>query len=323
MNNILNIFQNNTNDKTLISGIQRIQQMSISQLLNNNNIIIPKIQRECDIERVEEIKKYQKEFYSKNKCFNFIGCIYICELNNNWYLIDGQHRYSVMKDLYDTGNNFDIFVNIISVTSMEEVYTFFKIINKSLPLPNWIKEGTDAGIDIKEYIKGKYPKIIKASQKPRKPHINVDIFVEKLLIQLKGRNIPDLINYIENENTTHLDKLNLLVDKYPDLNNVITKATEKNKFYLGIYWCESIPDKISKSLQAKVWKRWMGNVNEGNCFCCKNIKIDSFNFACGHVIPKHYNGETIPDNLRPICTTCNSSMGIKNMNEYMKNNGFI
>ena len=41
-------------------------------------------------------------------------------------------------------------------------------------------------------------------------------------------------------------------------------------------------------------------------------------FHCGHVIPECKGGKTNLSNLKPICQTCNLSMGTKNMDEFMK-----
>ena len=52
--------------------------------------------------------------------------------------------------------------------------------------------------------------------------------------------------------------------------------------------------------------------------CCNLTDITQLSFNCGHIIAEANGGETIIDNLKPICQNCNSSMGIKNMNDFMK-----
>ncbi len=79
---------------------------------------------------------------------------------------------------------------------------------------------------------------------------------------------------------------------------------------------------ISKAKKISVWNKHVGK-DKGTtlCFCCKVNEISQMNFACGHV-ESEANGGTLDDeNLRPICTTCNSSMGTENMREFMKNQG--
>lgn len=71
-----------------------------------------------------------------------------------------------------------------------------------------------------------------------------------------------------------------------------------------------------------MWKTYIGEVTRSNCMCCNNMSIEYGNFDCGHIVAESNGGETNLDNLRPICRLCNSSMGTKNMIEFMKNNGF-
>jgi hypothetical protein len=54
----------------------------------------------------------------------------------------------------------------------------------------------------------------------------------------------------------------------------------------------------------------MGARYEGKCCVqwCKN-KITPFSFEAGHDIPESKGGSTTLDNLRPICSSCNKSMG--------------
>jgi 5-methylcytosine-specific restriction endonuclease McrA len=44
-------------------------------------------------------------------------------------------------------------------------------------------------------------------------------------------------------------------------------------------------------------------------------------FECGHVISEFNGGTNKLNNLKPICVSCNSSMGTQNMDEFIKNCG--
>lgn len=68
---------------------------------------------------------------------------------------------------------------------------------------------------------------------------------------------------------------------------------------------------IPKSLRQQVWVKYCGTKNyETKCFIdwCKNM-INPFNFEVGHNIPHSKGGSDSIDNLRPICSLCNKSMG--------------
>ena len=73
---------------------------------------------------------------------------------------------------------------------------------------------------------------------------------------------------------------------------------------------------IPKSLKNKVWDHYIGSdKGQGQCYCCRGT-LDSKNFECGHVIPVKNGGQNTLNNLRPICSCCNKSMGTKNLEDF-------
>ena len=76
---------------------------------------------------------------------------------------------------------------------------------------------------------------------------------------------------------------------------------------------------ITHIMRQSVWNTYIGeDKGASNCFCCENAKITQLSFECGHVIAKSKGGEIHIDNLRPICTTCNKSMGTENLEVFKK-----
>jgi 5-methylcytosine-specific restriction endonuclease McrA len=68
-------------------------------------------------------------------------------------------------------------------------------------------------------------------------------------------------------------------------------------------------EKIPKAMREQIWLRDLGKKYEGKCriVWCEN-RITVFDFQCGHDIPESHGGETIIENLVPICSRCNLSM---------------
>lgn len=67
---------------------------------------------------------------------------------------------------------------------------------------------------------------------------------------------------------------------------------------------------IPVALREQVWLKQMGRVFEGKCpttWCTNNITV--FDFQSGHNIPESKGGPTKLDNLIPLCSRCNLSMG--------------
>ena len=77
--------------------------------------------------------------------------------------------------------------------------------------------------------------------------------------------------------------------------------------------------KIPHALKTQVWNEWIGK-EKGSalCLCCEVNEISQMNFACGHIIAESNGGELITSNLKPVCTSCNSSMGTNNMDSFKK-----
>jgi 5-methylcytosine-specific restriction endonuclease McrA len=78
---------------------------------------------------------------------------------------------------------------------------------------------------------------------------------------------------------------------------------------------------IPAPIRRKVWTHYIGETNaKGKCMCCNDIIITPFMFECGHVISVFNGGDVSISNLRPICSSCNKSMGSTNMTDYMITN---
>ncbi len=79
---------------------------------------------------------------------------------------------------------------------------------------------------------------------------------------------------------------------------------------------------IPLTLKRKVWAAQIGeDIGKTKCLCCRLTDISQMNFHCGHIISEANGGEINVDNLRPICQSCNSSMGTVNMDVFMNKYG--
>ncbi len=128
---------------------------------------------------------------------------------------------------------------------------------------------------------------------------------------IKKSNSKKTKNDTQIENTTIITKkttVKKIKNDIPVDNTTITTTKKK-----------SIPP-VQKQ---NVWNTWAGkNKSDIKCFCCKTVEIFANSFHCGHVVSENMGGKSTVENLRPICNSCNSSMGIKNMDDYMKEYSF-
>lgn len=76
---------------------------------------------------------------------------------------------------------------------------------------------------------------------------------------------------------------------------------------------------IPKPLKKMCWDIHIGSsIGSAKCLCCNHQEIRQIDFHCGHVIAERNGGTMTIDNLRPICSQCNLSMGVQNMDEFKK-----
>lgn len=96
------------------------------------------------------------------------------------------------------------------------------------------------------------------------------------------------------------------------------------KNYVEIQTPQNIPTPkkrkkaIPCTIKRLVWNTNIGeHIGKSKCMCCKSTDITQMSFNCGHIVAEANGGELIVSNLRPICQNCNSSMGTKNMNDFI------
>ena len=328
-----------------------IQRLSISKLLKLN-IHKPNIQRIIDNDKINTIIDYQLS-HIKNKGYpNFFGTINIHKINNDYYLVDGQHRFSSSKILLNNhAHDIDLTCEFVTVNTMNELITNYNIINKNTPLPEF-PENINKNIpeNAAIYFKDKYPnnknKYWSEKSRTKRPLIYFNFFQESLAyltdkLQIKNEN--DLIQIVEEYNQK---LLNYTKDKFDkDVKDCMYQKALDNKFMLGLFKHESNTDygykwvvniiryetgeeiksekinkkrRIPKKVRDDLWDKYIGKtISEAYCIVCNNSKISSRNFDAGHIQSEYNGGCENIDNLLPICRQCNLSMGIMNMDEYI------
>jgi hypothetical protein len=112
------------------------------------------------------------------------------------------------------------------------------------------------------------------------------------------------------------DELSAIKDKYAELKKQRKKKYTQDKKQFEKQEEKAPRKTIPKTLKNQVWDQYIGkDKGMGNCECCKK-EIDSKHFECGHIIAVSTGGQDTIDNLRPICSLCNKSMGKMNMIEF-------
>uniref|UniRef100_A0A6C0I566 HNH domain-containing protein n=1 Tax=viral metagenome TaxID=1070528 RepID=A0A6C0I566_9ZZZZ len=327
----------------------------IESLCTSIDIHTPDLQREANIEVINDIIEYQLNTYNNTKSFSFLGELTIIIQDNKYYIIDGQHRYEAMKKIYNKCPFYLVSINIIKPDSYLTIEKAFELLNKSKPVPDYIIQNTTdtlkkAKLDhFKKLFINKYKVYISKSNNPRKPNVNIDTLLNKI-------NNSNLINNNNMNNANdifeYMDYVNIIYWKQLDTKyNIkciekVDKLSEKHVLYI----CNDIEDdiwlnntdwvdefiehrnkiydtttnkrkKISIKERKIVWEKDFKDNEKGICKVCNKVEINTNTFQCGHIIShkSHKNGgETSFENLKPICVQCNNKMSSMNLYEYMK-----
>ena len=73
---------------------------------------------------------------------------------------------------------------------------------------------------------------------------------------------------------------------------------------------------IPKMMRGQVWKNQHGNSIKGSCYCCTR-ELDAFDsWSVGHIVARACGGSDSVTNMRPVCISCNTSMGTENMYDF-------
>ncbi len=177
------------------------------------------------------------------------------------------------------------------------------------------------------------------SSKARRPHIYFDFFQEALGVltdKLEIQSATDLQTIIEEYNEKMgqwvFTELSLL-PKCQETGFYLGMSVHTNDDY-GYEWVKDIlksekgiiikkttnPNKkkgVPKKVKDDAWAKHVGNKSDAFCICCRTTTITTFDFHAGHVIAESNGGPTTVENLRPVCSACNLSMGTRNMTEFI------
>lgn len=316
--------------------------VSFSLIINHpliQKIIKPNYQGSLNADTVESLII---EFNKNPNFLRYKNKIVIGILNNNYYILDGQHRLEMVKQLGEIDEELQFcWYSFKDETNMKDL---FISINKDSYKNQWFVDSDDfKQIKITEFIKElkTYCKEFFSKKKSTKGKIyTIEEFTEKLnnqgffndpdktaldyykIIKEKNDLFYELYNY---KDAFIINTKMFYVDEYKNIENQIIMSLKNNNFFDWLFSTTIKPihistrhskDKIPPSLRKQVWNKYFGDLSTHKCpiSWCNNILDNSIKdgWAAGHIISEHNKGKTVLENLKPICKNCNSEMNTKN-----------
>jgi hypothetical protein len=142
--------------------------------------------------------------------------------------------------------------------------------------------------------------------------------------QIQNFKVEELSKELESFHQIQENRIKELSDQLEEVKAKLGGAASPTSTADG---CErkkkGVKGSLPKALRNATWNKYIGvGVGESFCFCCRLEPILQTNFVCGHVQSRAKGGKDSLENLRPVCGACNSSMGVKNMEDFAKECGF-
>ena len=233
--------------------------------------------------------------------------------SKEWDNLIDKYKHSSVKSYYDiVKQNYQLLLQIIDNKTDDEFYEFYMKYIYNFQFK-------------KQYIGNVYNinqdgKVIAQNLTAiNKFNNSVLDFIEKCCF-LSFSSVYDRDCYYKELNTLLTDIFNISQKLKEEEQEEKTKAKKKEVVKVQ----EELEKKKKKKPISATMKKLVWNINIGEeigkakCLCCNSTDITQMSFNCGHIIAEANGGETIVSNLKPICQNCNSSMGTKNMEDFMK-----
>ena len=328
-----------------------IKIQTFQQLVEVSNIVIPNFQRDIQDDKVIQIVEQYKLMHKTHQNY-FIKHGYtvcLCKIGRRLYLIDGQHRFKALKQVYNDGYKDSALIRIQICDSIDEMKKDFALlnINSNIPIVYTYFEDEfvqELMLNLKGQLKIHFSSCFSRSQSKTCNRMHIDEFMGMFDLG----DIKEL--YLQDNNIKLFDKLEIINEVVKlilsehdeaEINNYITKndlpIVKEYGFYLSlknIKWTDHFKDenemikidllekvksrtnykkkKIPKALRESVIHNHFGDRFISNCFVCHQ-SLSRNDVQIGHIVSEVDGGEMIESNLRCICKCCNSSMGTQNL----------
>lgn len=302
---------------------------------------------DCQGALLEEKVKSMIENYLENpENFQYKNTIIVGVINNQFYILDGQHRVQMIEELckYHQKYSKTVIVAYYPLKNHQEALRLFNEINiDSSKNQFYISQDHFGQIVINEFrskLKDIYKSIFSRKKTENGRRKCIEEFVDELytIKFLDNKTANEAFEQLTNLNTIYYDKIykshvedgSLETLIYKDeqksiIDRKICFISKKNNFVDFVKDNNIAPHhtwkkgkkRITKTLRRQVWYKEFEHKETATCpiVHCNNT-ISKNNFEAGHVISEFNNGPTELSNLRPICHDCNIQMGSKNWDKY-------
>ena len=201
---------------------------------------------------------------------------------------------------------------------------FFKLLNQHIYIPMWMK--TEKGLVDYAFNRGWLATFKRKTFVPFLEQKIKNLRVEeKLEDKLKNLRVAEEDQnqelHVDNLKDLQVEEKHLKINTNSRVEEKVDPVEEKNSNSHSVLPSKnrrSKKERIPATVRNIVWVTHFQTSKKGICWLCKVEDISSANFECGHVVSEKNGGKPTIDNLRPICSFCNKSVGTMNMEDFKK-----
>jgi len=215
-----------------------------------DKLFVPSIQRNIIQEHLEFMRKYIRDCVKSGEEPIF-GTIDLVLYKENYYLVDGQHRFlAIQKEFFENKSIIPIHALIYEIqTSLDEVLAktkieeIFKLRNRGIPVPSFIlsskEEKKDLLKDISSFLEQISPAIFKQAGGHTRPNININSFIENFRKTKVFKSIKTLEDFRKVFNDINLEcyhKVNRMTESQMKKYGITLRMVSiwaQNKIYVG------------------------------------------------------------------------------------------
>jgi hypothetical protein len=277
-------------------------------------------------EMIESIRRTPEYFLLRS--------VLVCAVHReDIYLMDGQHRFEMMKR---ESIPYACELMCYAVKNDDDMRQLFRELNKdSYKNMAYISLPRETACLIDEIIEHYSPMEYFTKTKSESKLFTLRAFLELVSDYLSPfQSIKDAIVDIEKKQSEFMSTL-ILKSYYAEESkcvkanfimplkncNFISYLKDQTILptYTGKGTTEGRVNPNYKTIRTKVWSHYIG-MDKGTSICmvCNVFPIYQLDFQCGHILAESKGGPYILENLRPICQSCNLSMGTIHMDNFMK-----
>ncbi len=175
------------------------------------------------------------------------GIFTVATIDNRYYIVDGQHRYEALHEIYESGTQFKtkVVADIYRVRDEEEIFRLFKKANASRPLTEEDSPKLML-INVVDKLIKQYPQCIRDVNKTIYPYITKKHIAE-LLLPLINKYNKTLENWIDVINSVNTQYGSCPVNMRTG-DGMFLERAKKSGFYLGLDTKDSWIKKIEEGL---------------------------------------------------------------------------